>query len=1027
MATLFTSRHLIIDANTVTLNGQIVMTNTNTTTSQYTSSFSFPARGRLNINSNITGNYSNKLILNNVNPIKMPLASDQGIDFNNGGVSTTSIVDYNSSVNGQAVYTASNYIGSAGDNYLNLTLSGAGKKVFNGNTVSVAGNLVTGGGAVDMTTNNPAVTVAGSWTNQTTITAGTGAVLISGNLVNNGGAVLTGNTTAASITVNGTVTNSGTIKANAENITIKGAAANNSVITGGTGALTFSNTYNNNTGASTTTGSGTTTFTGAYVNTAGSMLMTTGSVIFQGDYTANAGATFTAGTGTAYFSGSGQKLADNSTTGTTFNKVTVNGIGTTTITPGAGNFKVAPTGLLTVVSPAKLIAGSVTQGGASYLTLKSAAAGTASVAPITGTAAITGNVTAERYLTGGAGYRSYRLLSSPVNTATVSGNNVYSLNYLQNSMYLTGRAGGGFDKPGNPTVFLYREDLAPLTNTFSGGNFAGISAINNTPSYNYNVDGGGAVYNVTSGSGYMCFFRGDRAATTVAAETTLGYVPATVTLSATGTLNQGAVTVHPWYKPATATLGYTAGSSPVKGYNLVGNPYASSIDLSKFSTTNPAAGIYGPNVSPAIYNFDPVTKTYGTYNFVSKVVTGNGGSIIASGQGFYVQALNSSATLTFNEAAKTTTQVTGSNLLLALRQTNQNQIDDVYGSYLRLKLETDTVNYSDMVIGFNPNSNMRYNPEEDSKYLPGLGGSKQGIAAISSDSVKTAAKWLAYPNSQGQVIKLSVNVSASGTYTIKRTDFKEIPSLYDIWLMDKYKKDSLDITHNTNYTFDVNLANTDTWGDNRFTVVIRQDPASGLHLLSFTAAKAGTSAQVNWKVENEENFTNFEVERSTDNKTFNALGGYLSSSQGTYSYTDSQPVMPADEYRLKLTNVNGNITYSQVVALSYGNQATQIAAGNISIYPNPSKGMINLAITGGVQPAVSSQQLQGTPATTANSQGQVYGIKIVSITGAVLKQTTSASPNWQADVSAYMPGTYVIQVVNNNSNTVVGKGTFVKL
>ena len=144
--------------------------------------------------------------------------------------------------------------------------------------------------------------------------------------------------------------------------------------------------------------------------------------------------------------------------------------------------------------------------------------------------------------------------------------------------------------------------------------------------------------------------------------------------------------------------------------------------------------------------------------------------------------------------------------------------------------------------------------------------------------------------------------------------------------------------------------------------------------------------------------------------------------------------MPADSYRLKLTDVNGNITYSQVVTLSYGNQASQLAAGNISIYPNPSKGMINLAITGSSQAAVSSKQLQGMPATAAttattasNTQGQMYGIKIISITGMVLKQTTSASPTWQADVSGYMPGTYVIQVVNSKDNSVIGKGTFVKL
>ena len=501
-------------------------------------------------------------------------------------------------------------------------------------------------------------------------------------------------------------------------------------------------------------------------------------------------------------------------------------------TATAGTVNIS-SGNLDVYNTLTLTSGNLVITAPAVFTLKSLAAQTAAVAAIPSGSSITGSVTAERYLDGGANYRSYRMLSSPVSTAVVSSNNVFSLNYIQASMYLTGSSGGGFDKTGNPTLYLYREDLAPSNVTYTSGNFLGISAINNSPSYNYYLNGGSTAYNLPAGSGYLCFFRGNRAATTLAAETTVGYVPAAVTMSTAGTLNQGPVTVHGWYTPATSSLGYTAaaGNAAVRGYNMVGNPYASSIDWSKFSATSSTAAIYGPNVAPAIYEFDPLTKNYATYNAVTGIATGNGGSIISSGQGFFVQALSTSASLTFNETAKTTTQVTGNNLLLALRRTNnQNQAgqtsQNTYGSYMRLKLETDTINYSDVVIGFNPNSEKSYNPKEDSKYLPGLGGSRQGVAAISSDSVKTAAKWLSYPkNTAGQVIRLSVSVSKSGLYTIKRTDFKAIPELYEVWLMDKYKKDSLDIKHNTNYAFDVNLTDTTTFGDNRFTVVIREDPA----------------------------------------------------------------------------------------------------------------------------------------------------------------------------------------------------------
>ena len=76
----------------------------------------------------------------------------------------------------------------------------------------------------------------------------------------------------------------------------------------------------------------------------------------------------------------------------------------------------------------------------------------------------------------------------------------------------------------------------------------------------------------------------------------------------------------------------------------------------------------------------------------------------------------------------------------------------------------------------------------DSKFFPGY-GSASDIAAISSDSVYTSVKWLPFPkNAPPQVIRLYVTVAASGVYTLERTDFKEIPAIYDVWLMDNYKK-----------------------------------------------------------------------------------------------------------------------------------------------------------------------------------------------------------------------------------------------
>ncbi|MEO6630510.1 MAG: T9SS type A sorting domain-containing protein, partial [Mucilaginibacter sp.] len=71
------------------------------------------------------------------------------------------------------------------------------------------------------------------------------------------------------------------------------------------------------------------------------------------------------------------------------------------------------------------------------------------------------------------------------------------------------------------------------------------------------------------------------------------------------------------------------------------------------------------------------------------------------------------------------------------------------------------------------------------------------------------------------------------------------------------------------------------------------------------------------------------------------------------------------------------------------------------------------------------QSINKNPSLAASNQS--YAIKIVNITGSVVKSATSAQPNWQDDVGTLQPGTYIIQVVNNNDKSVVGKTTFVKM
>jgi trimeric autotransporter adhesin len=717
------------------------------------------------------------------------------------------------------------------------------------------------------------------------------------------------------------------------------------------------------------------------------------------------------------------------------NNLTINTGASATLTgTGTGAVNIAPaaivninsTGVLTIISPLAF-------------TLKSNATGSASIGQISSTSiAGTGadSINVERYITGGAGYRGYRLMSSPVYAAIVSSNTVYNVDYLNDHVFLTGTGGAtnGFSKAGNPTLYLFREDQTPLNTSFTDGNFWGISNIapNSHATYNYSVTGGNpgttGSFNIPVGNGFMFFFRGDR---TTVNPYVPGTAPVAATLIETGSLNIGQVIVHDWYTPASANLGWTnaTANTAIRGFNLVGNPYASSIDWEQYNTTTTTSGIYANNIGNVIYELNPATNNYDIYQ-VGGIYTNHGTRIIASGQGFFVQATNNTAPqLIFNESAKTTAQNTGLNLFMATRADIASLNNANAEPHLRLQMTMDSINTDDIYIGFNAAASSKDDFSQDAPYKPGSG--KVSLSSISSDNVVLAINKLPLPKLTPTIMRLKVNATSDGVYKLNMTEMTAIPQLFEIWLRDAYKNDSLDMRHNKTYAFNLYNADTNSFGSKRFSLVIRQNPALGIHLLNFTAAKVQGGAQVVWQTENEQNYTNFTVQRSMDNgATFDVLGGFASSAAGKYGFLDKNPPAAVDLYRLKIEDMNGTVSYSNIIKLTFGNNGS-VANSNINIYPNPAKNVIHLIMLSPKAIAPSTAWVvtgNSTPSlVSGKTENTVYSIKIVNITGGVVKTAVSAQPDWQNDVTDLPPGTYIVRVLNNSDKSIVGEGTFVKL
>ncbi|HJP62106.1 MAG TPA: T9SS type A sorting domain-containing protein, partial [Mucilaginibacter sp.] len=296
-------------------------------------------------------------------------------------------------------------------------------------------------------------------------------------------------------------------------------------------------------------------------------------------------------------------------------------------------------------------------------------------------------------------------------------------------------------------------------------------------------------------------------------------------------------------------------------------------------------------------------------------------------------------------------------------------------------------------------------------FKPGFG--RATLSTISRDKVNLSIKTIPFPSKQQETIQLTITAQNDGIYTLSLKDIVAVPRIYDVWLMDKYRNDSLDMRHNKTYQFQIVKKDTASFGSGRFILVIRQNPGFAYHLLDFAASKLpeARQTQVTWISENEGNYTRFTVERSVDNgKTFDVLGGIPAADQGKYSLVDKNPVNGSNMYRLKQEDINNAITYSKMVTIEYSDRSNNIAANLLNIYPNPAKNNLSLTI----------------PAKTTNNTS-AYNIQFMNSSGVIVKQINSSQTTWQGSINDLKPGTYFVHVTDSKTAQLVGQNKFVKL
>lgn len=479
--------------------------------------------------------------------------------------------------------------------------------VFNAgsNPMDIQGNLVSNSGAT--LTSSP-ITFSGTTTISGTTAPTFGSVAISGtvtpninirfdgNLVNNGTlAVGTGSQTT---TFGGTTTISGSSVSSFNNVTIA------NTLTAPTGNFNVAGNWVNNgtfvrgPRTNTVTFNGTTSISGSTLTqfsgvTISGTLNSPATLSLAGNLTNNG--TFNSGTGTVLFSGSNLQLIQGSAV-TTFNNITVTNVAAPTAVQVLSNQNLR--GVLT------LSAGSVFDAdgaGSIVFTLLSSADNPtvdASIAALPTGASVTGNVTVQRYMAieGANNGRIYRYISSPVQTPAVS--------QIQSEIPITGTFTGASSCTGcgtNQSMFAYDESI--ITGDLNDG-YINFPAASNTET-------------LTTGRGYAIFVRGNITPIS-SAGSALWDVRAPI--------NSGNISFN-------SHVSFTSsGNIANDGWNLVGNPYPSTIDW------DAASGWTRTGINNAIYMRDNGVQSPVIATYIGGVGLNGGSQYIPIGQAFFVKS-----------------------------------------------------------------------------------------------------------------------------------------------------------------------------------------------------------------------------------------------------------------------------------------------------------------------------------------------------------------------------------------------------
>ncbi|MBL0358888.1 MAG: hypothetical protein IPP72_19370 [Chitinophagaceae bacterium] len=560
---------------------------------------------------------------------------------------------------------------------------------------------------------------------------------------------------------------------------------------------------------------------------------------------------------------------------------------------------------------------------------------------------ITGDVTVERYIPQNVN-RGWRLLASPTSgqtiheawqenqSAGVDGNPGYGTNITTRS---ASWSADGFDfQTANHSLYSYdaaNDELLPVMST-SGG--------------------------IASEPGYFIYIRGGR---NVTPSSSISSVNSTI-LRTKGTLktgNQSAVSVS------------------ADKFGMIGNPFASAIDLRNITTSGGCTGtsfyVWDPKLMGAysLGAYQTLTPSGGNFIVIPGGGSyGSGGTVvnsIQSGAAFLVQATGSAGTITINESSK----ASGSVCVFRPGGVNEDRV-------LMTTLYAVTGGGNNLADG-----NMVVFNDSYTNTIDGLDSRKQfnfgeNIWIIKNNTTLAVERRNAPTGND--TIQFSMSGLKNMSYQLQilgdhLTDNGLLP-----FLEDKYLNSAtlINLYDTTFYTFTVN-SNAGSFAENRFRIVFKTAGILPVTFTTVTAGQQGSKIAVKWRVDNQLNIRDYQVERSLNGIDFTkvAVVPVFNSSSFTYYWLDENPVSGANYYRIKSIGADEKTAYSKVVKVLFREDIPALM-----VSPNP--------VTGNVMSLQFANQVRGNyKIRLVNNAGQPVFSKTIMYEGGNSIQSVTLPAN----------------------------------